>query len=305
MLLDEITSFLKNDNRLEIFRSKNYGTKLTYLKFFLKHCQTKNFKHWMKEFQEIKTNDMIYLFKMAVCNCNIPIIKYFLDKRIDISADNHFAIKTACLNNMPELLNFLIKRGADPCAENNYPIMHTSNYKIIEILMEHGADIHASDDHLFRRCVKFGNYDLVEILMSLGVNINANNGESLKLAILFGNEKITELLLKNGANLNVIGYVDIINIIRMRKYNMIRLLLSYGFDLSQSKFEFCDKKVYTELTDIINLMTEFDINLPEFTKMLLLLVHEAGEYESHDVESIFSVLDPGSHISSDNNNDSD
>lgn len=63
-------------------------------------------------------------------------------------------------------------------------------------------DIHYSNDLALREAVNYGHYRIVDLLLENGANIHAVNGEALRLAIINADYEMIQLLLKYGANVH-------------------------------------------------------------------------------------------------------
>lgn len=67
-------------------------------------------------------------------------------------------------------------------------------YKVMEILIDNGADIHYENDKCLFRVTQQSNYDIVKLLIDKGAKLNCDR-ELLKIPIMLGNYD----LIDNGA----------------------------------------------------------------------------------------------------------
>ena len=87
-----------------------------------------------------------------------------------------------------KILEFLIEKGADVNAQNGIPLLNTSidgGYNATRVLLEGGADVHAMDDLALINAAKniyFGG-GVIKLLLRYGANPHAQNDIILKNAI--------------------------------------------------------------------------------------------------------------------------
>ena len=62
----------------------------------------------------------------------------------------------------------------------------------MELLLKHGANVHAENDYALRQTSKYGYKNIVEILLKYGANVHANDDEALRN----GHKDAVELLIK-------------------------------------------------------------------------------------------------------------
>ncbi len=129
------------------------------------------------------------------------------------------------------------------------------NEQLVNILLDSGADIDASDSDgrtALRAAVFSGHENIVKLLLKYGANVNKCDIEHrsvLQVAIYMGHYSIVACLLSSGANINhedLIGRGMLSTAIyttnKRSQLDMIKLLLKYG-----AKLEQLDKKSQTPL----------------------------------------------------------
>ena len=129
---------------------------------------------------------------------------------IDIVTANHrqhFPLHNACRKNKLKTAKKLLQDGADPDAvdsEGLTPLKiacQNHNYKIVEILLVHEADIDAkTNGHtaLHAACAN-GDYDLAEFLLENGANpceLDMNGNNCRMLAEISGNAELSRFILE-------------------------------------------------------------------------------------------------------------
>ena len=88
--------------------------------------------------------------------------------------------------------------------------VENNNYQIVQLLLEHGADVNILDDYndtpLHLASAKDLNISIVQLLLEHGADVeireNRNGDTPLHLASYNGNYQIVQLLLEHGANVD-------------------------------------------------------------------------------------------------------
>jgi hypothetical protein len=69
----------------------------------------------------------------------------------------------------------------------------------VELLLDHGADVHADGDCALRSASANGHTAVVQLLLQHGANVHAGNDAALWLALQFSYTAVVELLIQHGA----------------------------------------------------------------------------------------------------------
>ena len=96
-----------------------------------------------------------------------------------------------------EIVQLLLDHGADIHAQDDDPICWASRYghlEIVQLLLDHGADVHACDDYPLRWASYNGHLEIVQLLLDHGANVHARDDYSLRWASANGHTTIVELL---------------------------------------------------------------------------------------------------------------
>ncbi|MFN4228179.1 MAG: ankyrin repeat domain-containing protein, partial [Candidatus Ratteibacteria bacterium] len=103
-------------------------------------------------------------------------------------------------------LNFLIKINIETNKIFRFYIKNSDNCEIkyLNFLIKKGADIHAKNDYALRLASKNGHLETVKFLIENGANIHADNDYALRWASNNGHSEVVKLLIENGADINVI-----------------------------------------------------------------------------------------------------
>lgn len=202
----------------------NYKSGLA-LRLAARNCNIKVMSFLMQNGVNI-VNDKIMRFASEKGNVNV--VNFLLDNGCKIGDSLIFAT----INGHIDVVNLLLKYGADPHIDKDRPFVVASKYgrlnlvrlflrmgadihayseyaliasclnnhiDVVKYLLDNGADIDAYNGEPLRWAVMKRNFGIVKLLIEEGANINANNGEALKQASLNGNFRVVELLIENGA----------------------------------------------------------------------------------------------------------
>ncbi len=138
---------------------------------------------------------------------DVSTIEYLLScgATIDKMIDN--PLRWACQNGYFEIVKLLIRKGVDPCVNNNSALRSASYYghdNIVELLLNNRADVHANNDESIRRACKNGHFAVAKILIEHGANIQAKQNSAFHWASLNSHNGIVDILVENGALSNFI-----------------------------------------------------------------------------------------------------
>lgn len=129
-----------------------------------------------------------------------------LENGINIKTYGGNALRFATGNGKIEMMQKLLDHGV-PIDSNIRPgvtaltVACINDHKnIVESLLKNGADIHVNNDYPMRMACFHGRFEVVKLLLKNGAKIN--NNESLYWACFHGRENVVKLLLENGADVN-------------------------------------------------------------------------------------------------------
>lgn len=185
----------------------NSGTFISDL-IYLSTCFTKLLQFFLAITQYNANNQQCV-------NGTVPPVNYCMDLDSETESNHDTALTLACAGGHEELVELLIKRGADIEHRDKKgftPLILAAtagHEKVVDILLNHGADIEAQsertkDTPLSLAC-SGGRYEVVELLLNRGANKehrNVSDYTPLSLAASGGYVNIIKLLLNNGSEIN-------------------------------------------------------------------------------------------------------
>jgi hypothetical protein len=104
-----------------------------------------------------------------------------------------------------ETVQLLLDHGADVHAHNDYALRLATacgHAALVTVLLEHGADVHALNDDALRVASTNGFANIVLVLLKYGADVHAYNDDALVSASEHGHLVTVELLLAHGADVN-------------------------------------------------------------------------------------------------------
>ena len=162
-------------------------------------------------------------FIHATLNCDFDAVKKYVSDQVDINCVNDedkTVLMLACEKGYEEIVDFLIKAGADMKYESNwgYTALTASlvdseslgniNNQLITLLIESGVDVNAKTrkiSPLMAACSN-GNLEIVKKLIIAGAKVNWKTSKLGEFPLLYatysGNSELVKLLIENGAKVN-------------------------------------------------------------------------------------------------------
>lgn len=100
--------------------------------------------------------------------------------------------------------------------------------KVVSLLLDHGANIHADNDAALVWSVNKGRKEVVELLLDRGANLHVQNDRPLRLAAEQGHKEVVELLLNRGANIHTNEDQPVSLALKNDHKDVVMLLLQRG-----------------------------------------------------------------------------
>ncbi|KAI9035134.1 ankyrin repeat domain-containing protein [Aspergillus affinis] len=165
------------------------------------------------------------VLELAALHANLETIQFLLDAGADIKTGG--VIKRAVQSQRVDIVRFLLDQGARHHGpyENSTPhlvqTIGASNIPLLRLFLERGADPNEQCGRALQDAAEFGDVEIVKILLEHGVDINAVNdheGNSalhiasrvpeIDLEEPFSRERVVALLLDRGADPYLLNWHD-------------------------------------------------------------------------------------------------
>jgi len=188
----------------------------------------------------------------ALAEGDVALAKSLISEGVEVDEEDEngeTALTIACRNGHKELVELLIKEGADINA-NGQPL-HAAAWEghkdIVELLLDSGADVDAIKGKnrwtpLHSACNR-GNVEVAEVLIVNGADVNALSGyDSTPMYEAFWNKHwdTVKLLINNGADVNHVRKDEsppIHYAIRSNDTEVAKLLVNHGADFNREDYE--------------------------------------------------------------------
>src|SRR5258706_2964443 len=191
----------------------------------------------------------------AVKRGRIEIVRMLLDAGADIRRKDGWGDCAINAARAPEMVKFLVSRGADPNVEGMYgqtaaaKALESGNLELADALVAAGARLDAGKStDLFNRVVELNKPELIPALLQRGVSPRSPPTRALRTLLEKGDVANCRLLLKNGADPNFgDGYQRLILLARFRKqWEIADALLDAGASLKIPDTPGCEGGVACE-----------------------------------------------------------
>lgn len=143
----------------------------------------------------------------------IGLVELLLEYGADINTLDNEAICIACQRSNLDIIKLLLTKGADIHVRNDTPFRRAciiGNYETIKYLIDIGVNVTASKSQGLINAVNgYGthmNLDVINILLDHGADVNTSNGMALVIACKYGHLELVKLLIKRGANVKSMNY---------------------------------------------------------------------------------------------------
>ena len=144
----------------------------------------------------------------AAKNGHLEIVKYFVEKYMDMDRLNHYVLFAAVRSGNIATIEYLVNKGMNVRAENNYAICVAANcgyLGLIKYLISKGAEIDKNQGTALRFAIQGGKLKAVKYLVEYGVNIDAcNDYYTLTIAIGYGYIEVIKYLVEVGVDPRII-----------------------------------------------------------------------------------------------------
>ena len=118
------------------------------------------------------------------------------------------ALRRASANGNLAVVEVLLAHGADVHADDDGALQVASgrgHLAVVEVLLAHGANVHADDDWALRMASANRHLAVVEVLLAHGADVHADGDWALRAASRDGHLAVVEILLAHGANVHALN----------------------------------------------------------------------------------------------------
>lgn len=160
-----------------------------------------------KDLSENPIKNLLPNCSLAYCGYIIPIgvLEYLFE--IGVEPERKHLSKllvTACDNENPTAVKFLVEHNADPQTQNNYPLYWASgngNYNMVKFLLENKADVNSRFGDALYTASGRGDIGMIELLLHHKADISANDNSALRITQERGKYWTEKFLISKGATL--------------------------------------------------------------------------------------------------------
>lgn len=187
-----------------------------------------NIKLYCKDFEQILLYGCPYLAMKIILNNDESIEninRQFLSSiewgyleiaklLMDLGGNHDEAIAFAASNGDLEMVQFLIKKGADIHTNYDLPLVWASmegHLEVVKLLIKSGANVLAQDNEALIMATKKGHLEVVRLLIANGAEVEAQDNKAIINASKLGNYQMIKLLVKSGADVSVKKYRPLYN----------------------------------------------------------------------------------------------
>lgn len=121
---------------------------------------------------------------------------------------NRQLIEAAARNELVKVIDLVLEEGADVHAEEDAALIQASvngNKDIATVLLRNGANVHANGDNPIRSAAHNGHTETVRLLLENGADLHAEDDQALREASANGHTETVRLLIENGADVCYFG----------------------------------------------------------------------------------------------------
>lgn len=176
--------------------------------------------------------------------------------QIDSISVTDYDILSAIRNDDIDRIQYLYSQEPDITRYNTH-IPMCSGVRVLQYLVENGADIHEDDDAVLCWCSEKGYLDVVMYLVENGANIHARREHPFVFAANNGHLNIVKCLVDKGADIHIRDDEALFRAVWWNKPDMVEYLISigltpYGWSSDGSNYAWIQKHADEPCVKILN-----------------------------------------------------
>ena len=136
----------------------------------------------------------------AVSAGHTQAVELLIAAGANVDGGDGAALRSAAENGHPDVVRVLLNASADPDEMDVLLVAcGCGRLSVVQVLLEHGVDLHAGHDAALREACACGHADIAQFLIDHGADVHAHDDEAIQEASANGHAHIVELLLQHGA----------------------------------------------------------------------------------------------------------
>ena len=182
--------------------------------------------------QHVNVAHMEFVVAVAAENGRLSMIEFLIARGAPV---HPLALSWSVASGYVDTVRYILDNGLVHANANHNAainrIMHTPDHAVshvLDLLMQHGADIHVDDDFPLRMCALEGKADAVAQLIRYGADVHVGHDLALQWACIRGHHATVRVLLENGACVDANDHAAIRHATKLGYFDIATLLMHYG-----------------------------------------------------------------------------
>jgi len=153
----------------------------------------------------------------------------------------------------PKIIQMLLDNGANVHADDDSPLRNAAREEyteIVKVLLDAGADVHTGGDYVLRSAAVLGHTEIVKALLEAGADVHAWDDSPLRSAARKGHTEIVKLLLAAGADVHAYDDIPLISAAEEGHTEIVKLLLEAGADYEKC-LEWADRYGFLDIISLL------------------------------------------------------